>query len=129
MKLFFVSMFVFAVLAFDALAAGPNASDVRRPVGVPQILDTSTTNVTSAAWVQFIASPTYACSAVLVHNPGSQPIKVGVGAAASEVDMGLVLPIGVPTLVPVVTKKGVRISLRSMGSTQSSGIITWSCFQ
>lgn len=122
---------ILLVTMFFALSANAMKEGValRYPVGIPLALDTSTTNITNAAWVQFSASMPYACSGLLVHNSGAQPIKVGKGAAASEVDLGLVLPIGVSIIVPVETAKGVRLSLRSMGSTQSSGIITASCFQ
>lgn len=126
-----LAILLMTVFCLTSFANSPGAIGVRKPVGTPFVLDTSSTNVTSGAWVTFAAANTvlYACSAVLVHNPGTQPIKVGVGAAASEAELGLVLPVGVPTLVPVETKKGVRIAVRSMGGTQSSGIITWSCFQ
>lgn len=102
---------------------------LRKPVGAPAVLDTSSTNITSGAWVEMIASLQYACSGILIHNSGAQPIRVGVGAAASEVNLGLVIPIGVSILVPVELARLSRVSLRSMGSTQSSGIITLSCFQ
>lgn len=103
---------------------------LRKPVPViPTILDTSSTNVTSAAWVTFIASVSKAASGILLHNPGSQPIKIGIGAAAAETELGIVIPIGVSILIPVEIAKGARVSLRSMGATQSSGIITASLFQ
>lgn len=121
--LFAMTLFALPLFAQSSFPAAYNS------VGAPVALDTSSTNITSAAWVELVASPAYACSAVLVHNSGSQPIKVGKGAAAAEVDAGLVLPIGVSAYVPFVVKKGQRLSLRSLGATQSTGIITLSCFQ
>lgn len=98
-------------------------------VGTPIALNTGSTNVTSSAWVELDSALDNACSGILVHNPGSQPLKLGVGAAAAEVDLGLVLPIGVSILVPTRLSKNQRLAIRSMGSTQSSGVVTISCFQ
>jgi len=127
-------MTILTALLFTASALGnsPGAIGVRKPVPLaPFVLDTSSTNVTSAAWVTFVAaaSMTYACSAVQIHNTGAQPIKVGLGAAASETESGILFPIGVSILLPVTLSKGVRLSVRSLGSTQSSGLLTMSCLQ
>lgn len=130
MKLFLA--FLISVFAFFAIANSPGAIGVRAPVPIaPFVLDTSGTNVTNAAWVQFVAaaSMTYACSAVQIHNTGAQPIRLGVGAAASETETGILFPVGVSILLPVVLKKGVRLAVRSSGSTQSSGLLTMSCLQ
>lgn len=102
---------------------------LRMAVGAPSALNTASTNVTTGAWVELAAATTFACSGLLLHNSGAQPIKLGIGAASSEVDLGIVLPVGVAILVPQVVSKGSRISVRSIGATQSSGIITMSCFQ
>ena len=128
MKLFLA--FLISVFASFAIANSPGAIGVRAPVPIaPFVLDTSGTNVTNAAWVQFVAaaSMTYACSAVQIHNTGAQPIRLGVGAAASETETGILFPVGVSILLPVVLKKGVRLAVRSSGSTQSSGLLTMSC--
>jgi len=130
MKLFLA--FLISVFASFAIANSPGAIGVRAPVPIaPFVLDTSGTNVTNAAWVQFVAaaSMTYACSAVQIHNTGAQPIRLGVGAAASETETGILFPVGVSILLPVVLKKGVRLAVRSSGSTQSSGLLTMSCLQ
>lgn len=127
MKLFL--MLFMTLFCLTALADSPGSIGVRRSVGVPAALDTSSTSVTSSAYVTFIASTAFACSSVQLHNSGAQPIKIAVGAAGSEVDIGEVFPIGVSILVPEIISKGVRISVKSIGGTQSSGILTWACFQ
>jgi hypothetical protein len=129
MKFLVVLFFLFSSFAF---ADTPGAIGVRKPVAVaPYLLDTSGTNVTSAAWVTFLAAASnlWACSAVQIHNTGSQPIKLGFGAAAAETETGILFPIGVSILLPVQIAKGVRLSVRSMGATQSSGFLTMSCLQ
>lgn len=119
------------LFSFHASALTRGDGGLRSTVGTPIVLDTSSTNVTSAAWVEFTtaASRLYACSAVQVHNTGAQPIKLGTGAVASERETGLLFPIGVSILIPMELSKGVRLAVRSMGATQSSGLLTFSCLQ
>lgn len=102
-----------------------NALAIRNPVGVPRVLDTSSTSVTSSAYVDLVtaAQMTVPAAAILIHNPGSQPLKLASGAAGAEVDL-FVVPINAVMIVPIELKKSVRLSLKSMGATQSSGIIT-----
>lgn len=129
MKLFLAFLILFTCEAF---ANSPGAIGVRAPVPIaPFVLDTSSTNVTAGAWVTFVAAASmpYACSAVQIHNTGAQPIKVGVGADASETETGILFPVGVSVLLPVQLKKSVRLAVRSLGGTQSSGLLTMSCLQ
>lgn len=116
----------------NTFADSPGAIGVRKPISVaPVVLDTSATNVTSSAWVTYLAAASnlWACSAIQIHNTGAQPIKMGFGAAAAETESGILFPIGVSILVPVSISKGVRLSVRSLGGTQSTGFLTMSCFQ
>lgn len=126
MKLFLALLLAFSAQVF---AVGPGGVGVSHAVLTPLVLDTSGTNVTNAAYVTFSAALTNACSAIQIHNTGAQPIKLATGAAASEVDTGVIFPIGVSILVPHLLPKGVRLSVRSMGSTQSTGLLIFSCFQ
>lgn len=121
---------IFLTLAL--MACTPAFADfvnIRRPVGLPDAMNTATSVVTATDWNTFDSSVGYACSAVLIHNSGSQPIKMGVGVSGSVVDTGLVFPINVSALVPIIIQRGSRLSLKSLGATQNSGIITQSCFQ
>ena len=102
---------------------------LRKPVPSPAALDTSSTNVSSSAYVEFVTSTTNPCSAMQLHNSGAQPLKLATGASGHEVDTGVVIPIGVSILIPIEIAKNTRLSLRSMGSTQSSGIVTATFFQ
>lgn len=130
--IFVLSAVLYAFACTSALALSPGSIGVRGPVPVaPIVLDTASTNVTSAAWVELAtaASRLYACSAVQIHNTGAQPIKLGKGALAAETETGALFPIGVSILLPIQLAKGVRLSVRSMGGTQSSGLLTLSCLQ
>lgn len=128
MRFFLASLLLF--FSFSIFAASPGGTGVRGPVpSIPITLDTSSSNVTSGAWVTFSAVNPYACSAIQIHNTGAQPIKMAKGAAAAETELGILFPIGVSILLPVQLPKGVRLSVRSMGATQSSGLLTFSCLQ
>lgn len=103
---------------------------IRKSIGTPATLDTSATNVTSSAYVTLIAKTSVlkAASAILIHNPGAQPLKLALGDAGAEVDTGLVIPINAVFMIPMEIPANKRLSLKSLGSTQSSGIITCSFF-
>lgn len=131
-SIIFAIAFVLFLLGLNAHANSPGSVGVRAPVPIaPFVLNTSSTNVTTGAWVEFVAAASmpYACSAVQIHNTGAQAIKLGAGAAASEVETGILFPVGVSVLMPVSLKRGVRLSVRSVSATQSSGFLTMSCFQ
>lgn len=107
---------------------------LRNPVvqGASAVLDTSGTNVANNAFAQLItaANRKGACSAIIVTNGGSQPLQLAQGGAGSEADTGVIIPPSAgQLLIPVELKAGVRLSLKSLGSTQSSGVVTVSFFQ
>jgi hypothetical protein len=106
---------------------------LRKPVvqAAAAVLDTSVTNITNAAYVQLVtaANMTKPASAVLVTNSGAQPIQFATGAAGVEADSGVVIPPGGgQVLIPIEILKGVRLALKSLGGTQSTGIITVTFF-
>lgn len=100
---------------------------LRVPCGTPVMIDTSSTNITSASWVQLqaAASMNSACSAILVSNSGAQPLLLGTGASGSEVSSGAVIPpSSAGVLVPIKLATATRLSLKSLDGTQSTGIVT-----
>lgn len=98
---------------------------LRGPVGAPPaVLNTTSVNVTAAAWVEIVSNLSFGCSAVLVTNGGAEPLSLGKGAAASEVATGAVIPPSQSLLIPIEIAKGSRLALRSLGGTQSSGYVT-----
>lgn len=104
---------------------------LRIPVPNPGVLSTAASNVTNAAYVelQAAAARLYACSAVLIHNPGAQPLALAIGGAGSEVQTGIVIPINEAVIVPINIPKNTRTSLISLGATQSAGIVTCTFLQ
>jgi hypothetical protein len=94
----------------------------------PATLDTASANITTGAWVQFVASLSAGTSAIQFTNGSDKVLRLGVGAAAAEVDSGIYIAPGVGVLLPKNLKKGVRLSLRALGGTASSGLVTANFF-
>lgn len=122
---------VILLTALPALADGGNFLGLRKPVGTCGFLNTSSTNVTTSAWVTIVASTGSAFSAVLVSNSGASPLKLAVGSAGNEVDTGLALHPASQggVMVPLNLAKNLRLSLEALGATQSSGYVTICFFQ
>lgn len=102
---------------------------LRNPNGVLGALDTSGTNVTSSAYVTLITAVNNIapCSGVLITNTGAQPLYLATGAAGSEVNK-LIIPATGNLIVPMEIGKSTRLSLKSAGGTQSSGLVTATLF-
>lgn len=95
------------------------------------VLNTATTNVTNAAFVDLLtaANNKYPATHIMISNNGAQPISLFVGASGSEVDTGIIIHPGLsPCIVPFAHKSGVRLSVKSLGATQSSGFVCCSFF-
>lgn len=104
---------------------------LRKPVGTAAMLDTSSTSVTSSAYVTLQAATAANCNSIQISNSGAQPILLATGSAGNEVNTGIVIApsSGGQWLIPIEIAKGVRLSLKSMNATQSSGIVSIGFFQ
>lgn len=125
---FYAALFLVYLVAGTAFAAQRGEVGLRGSNGAVQYLDTSTTNVTSSAWVQLVASMPFACSSILIQNSGSSVLQMALGGSGAEVAIGLFVP-SQAWLLPVQFGKGQRVSLKSMGATQSTGTVSMTCFQ
>lgn len=106
---------------FSALAyAAPPAATAPYQKGTYVRNVYSSTNVTTATWVQVISSLSFAADAVEIFDSSGQTLVLGVGAAASEV-VWLIIPPGGNGKVPVFIPQGSRISLKALSGTASSG--------
>lgn len=84
--------------------------------------DYSSTNVTSAAYVQLIASTSAASNMLEVFDSSGQTLVLAVGGAGSEVDQFYINPGGngqVPLLIPASS----RVSIKAVTATASAGYI------
>lgn len=85
-------------------------------------LDYSSTNVTSSAYVQVIASTTAAASMVEIFDSSGVTLYFAVGGAGSEVNQFVITP-GGNGQVPLSVPSGSRISVKATGTTASTGIL------
>lgn len=124
-------LFLICITIFATQSFALGLEQVQNAVGTPKAINTGSGTVTATGWTELAAAAavTTACSAILISNNGSQALRLGKGALASEIDTGVVIPPGGVVLVPETIQKGVRLSVRSMGDPQSSGWVTLSCYQ
>lgn len=80
----------------------------------------ATTNVTTAAWVQLVASLGRYVTEISVFDSSGQTLKLGVGAPGSEVTQLIITPGGNGT-VPLNIPKGSRVSIRAISATANAG--------
>lgn len=80
----------------------------------------ASTNVTTAAWVQMVASLSVESAGVYIFDSSGQTLLLGVGAAGSEVVYSIVEP-GGNGFIPLFIRKGSRVSLKALSGTASSG--------
>lgn len=102
---------------------------LRYPVkqGAGAVLDTTGTNVTAVAFFTILtkANASKGYSAICVTNGGSQPLMLAKGDAGSEVDTGIIIPPGGgQVIMPIEIPASTRLSLKSLGATQSAGVVT-----
>ena len=88
-------------------------------------LDTSSTNITSAAYVQLIASSSAASTYVNIFNGSGSILQLATGAAASETPVLVIPPGGVEANLAIAAS--TRISVRrypSVSTDMTSGFFT-----
>jgi hypothetical protein len=83
--------------------------------------DYSSTNVTTGAWVQLIASTAAAINGITIFDSCGQTLELGTGAAASESRVMIIPPGGIDGFVPLAIASGTRVSVRAVSATCSSG--------
>lgn len=98
----------------------PVAQTGRTKANTPVFNDYSSTNVTTSAYVQLVASTTSACTAVEVYNQSSSSIYFATGAAASEVNQ-FIIPPGGNGMVPITIASATRISVKAVDANATAG--------
>lgn len=89
--------------------------------------DYSSVNVTTAAYVELIASTGSEINQLEIFDSSGETLKLALGAAASEVDLLLVTP-GGNGIIPVNIPAGTRVSIRAVSATASVGEIDINCY-
>lgn len=85
--------------------------------------DYSSVNVTTAAYVQLVASTASNINRLYIFDSSGQDFVLAVGAAASEVDQIRIPPGGLDTVVDLFIPSGSRISIKASSATASSGLL------
>lgn len=108
------------VLASNSPSGSPTG---RALANAPTISDYSSVNVTSAAYVQLIASTTSTANLIEIFDSSGQTLYLAVGAAASEINQFIIIP-GGNGQVPLAIPAGSRVSIKATSTSATSGIIT-----
>jgi hypothetical protein len=88
----------------------------------PVRLNTASTNITSSAYVQLLASTPTFSSWIDVYNGTSQELILATGSSGSPVQF-LDIPAGVSKSMNLYLPAGTRLSVTSAASTASSGAV------
>lgn len=94
---------------------------VRKVVGFTSLL-TSSTNITTSAYVQLVAKLVGTVEAIQFYNGTSSTLALASGASGSEVNQVLLGP-GLSDIIPVETlfPKGSRMSITAIDANASTG--------
>lgn len=84
--------------------------------------DYSSVNVTTAAYVQLIASTAGTATEIFIFDSSGQTLVLAFGAAASEIDQIYIVPGGNGT-VALAIPAATRISIKAVSATASAGEI------
>lgn len=82
----------------------------------------SGTNVTTAAYVQLVASTTSATSEIEIYDTSGSIIFLATGAAASEVNQ-IIIPQGGNGRIPLKIAAGTRVSVKAVDVTAATGAL------
>lgn len=85
--------------------------------------DYSSTNVTTAAYVQLVASTSADINRLMIFDSSGQDFVLATGGAGSEVDQVQISPGGWDSPVDIFIASGTRISIKAKSATASSGIL------
>lgn len=84
--------------------------------------DFNGTPVTTAAWVQLIASMDKAISTVEIYNSSGSILELGLGSAGNEVSIPYyILPNGSLILLPIEIAFGQRLSAKAVNQDATVG--------
>ena len=80
------------------------------------------TNITTGAYVQLVASTTTATNSIEIYDTSGQILYLATGGVGSEVNL-LIIPQGGNGLIPVAIPAGTRISAKAITATANSGYL------
>ena len=80
----------------------------------------SSTNVTTSAWVEIVASTLNPTSIIQIFDSSGQTLQLGVGAVGSEVPLMIIPPGGIENSNIYIPPRS-RISLKALSGTANVG--------
>lgn len=83
--------------------------------------DYTSTNVTTGAWVQLIASTPGTINFLTIFDSSGNTMEIGTGAAASETRVLLIPPGGFDDQISLTIASGTRVSIRAVSGNATSG--------
>jgi hypothetical protein len=83
--------------------------------------DYSSTNVTTGAWVELVASLSGDVNLINVADTCGEVLEIGTGAAASESRLLVLPPGGYEGNIPVSIASGTRVALRALSGNCTTG--------
>ncbi len=89
----------------------------------------SSTNVTTGAWVQLIASTAAVINCITLFDSSGQTLKLGLGAALSETITLIIPPGGLSGCIPLHINAGTRVSIEAISGTANGGELDLTGFQ
>ena len=98
----------------------PVTQQGRVKANTPSFNTNSSSNITTSAYLQLVASTTSACTAVEVYNQSASSIYFATGGAGAEVDQ-FIIPPGGNGLLPITIAASTRISVKAVDATANSG--------
>lgn len=100
----------------------PTAPTGLRKANTPVYNDYSSTNITTAAYVQLVASTTDDTQEIEIFDSSGQALYLAVGAAASEVNQMIIFP-GGNGRVRLQILAGSRVSAKAITATANTGFL------
>lgn len=108
----------------DSGSVSVTGSITTQPAGKTSVTlirnDYSSVNVTTAGYVQIVASLSGAVTAIQVFDSSGQTLVLATGGAGAEVDQIYITP-GGNDYLPLAIGAGVRVSVKAVSATASSG--------
>lgn len=83
----------------------------------------SSTNVTTGAWVQLIASTAGAISQITLFDSSGSTLELGTGGVGVETRKLIIPPGGIDGALPFTIPTATRVSIRAISGTASTGEI------
>lgn len=117
-RLIFALTILCSVQLWAASAADP--TNLLKPTEKIRLVYSST-NVTTAAWVQIDAATLTFATKIEIFDSSGQTMKLGTGTAGNEVDLPLIITPGGNGLIPVQIPQGKRLVVRAVSGTANTG--------